>query len=233
MAARPWTVSPHGPLEKLEENLWVVEGAVPTPGGIRRRMVIVRRRDGSLWFFHAIPLAEDALAEVLAWGRPEVLVVGHHQHAIDAAPFAERLGLRIYGPRACEAQLRARPLPLAGTLEDLPQDPDVRFESMDGTRTGEAVCIVRSGSRVSVSFADCCQNNPSDGMFLPFRWLGFSGGPKVVPVFRTFFTSDRRALRAHFDRLAGMDGLARVIPFHGTIVERDPAAALRATAATL
>jgi hypothetical protein len=34
-------------------------------------------------------------------------------------------------------------------------------------------------------------------MFLPFRWLGFAGGPKVVPVFRTFFVSDRDALRGH------------------------------------
>jgi hypothetical protein len=43
-APRPWIVTRHGPIEKLEDNLWVVEGDVP---GVpfRRRMSIIRRGD--------------------------------------------------------------------------------------------------------------------------------------------------------------------------------------------
>jgi hypothetical protein len=63
---RPWTVTAHGPIVKLEPNLWVVEGTVPVPGGIRRRMAVVRRQDGTLLFFHAMPLEETAMAELLA-----------------------------------------------------------------------------------------------------------------------------------------------------------------------
>ena len=213
---RPWTVSPHGPIERLEDNLWVVEGTVPTPGGIRRRMAIIKRSDGSLLFFHAIPLADEALAEVLAWGTPAVVVVGHDQHCIDAAPFAEKLGLTIFGPAANAAKLRAR-LPLAGTLAELPADPG----------------IMRSGDRVTVMFSDCIQHSPPEGMAFPLRWLGFSGGPKVVPVFRFLFMNDRAALKAHLDRLASTPGLVRVLPFHGTVVTTDAAGSLRTAASTL
>lgn len=227
---RPWTVSPHGPIVKLEENLWVVEGQVPTPGGIKRRMAIVRRADGTLLFFHAMPLDDASMDALAAWGRPGALVLGHDQHAIDAEPFAQRLGLPIYGPGPNLDKLRARGLQIAGSLADLPADPGVRFEEADGTKTGEAVGVVTSGDRVSLLFADCCQNSPVDGMALPLRLLGFAGGPKVVPAFRFLFTSDRARLRAHLERLAGLPGLTRLVPFHGAVVEADAAAALRKAA---
>lgn len=227
---RPWTVSPHGPIVKLEANLWVVEGKVPTPGGIQRRMTVVRRADGTLLFFHAIPLADAAMEELAAWGRPGALVLGHDQHAIDAEPFANRLGLPIFGPGPNLARLRARGLEMAGALADLPADPNVHFEEVEGTKTGEAVGIVTSGERVSLLFADCCQNNPAEGMVFPLRMLGFAGGPKVVPVFRMLFMNDRARLRAHLERLAALPGLSRLVPFHGSLVDEEPGVALRKAA---
>jgi hypothetical protein len=230
--ARPWIVSPHDAIVKLEPNLWVVEGKVPTPGGITRRMAIGRREDGGLWFFHAVPLDEETLAEVLEWGRPEALVVGHDQHCIDAEPFSKKLGLRIFGPGPNLPKLRARGLDVA-SIDEMPQDAHLRFESMAGTKTGEPVFSVRSGERVTLLFCDAIQNNPPDRMALPLRWMGFAGGPKVVPAFRMLFTADRDELRAHFGRLAETPGLARVVPFHGTILDHDPADALRRAAATI
>lgn len=227
---RPWIVTPHGPLVKLEDNLWVVEGQVPGPGGIKRRMAIVRRADGSLLFFHAMPLEAAVLDEVTAWGRPAALVLGHDQHAIDAEPFAKRLALPIFGPGPNLAQLRARGLEIAGSVGELPADPHIRFEEIEGARTGEAVGIVSAGGRTSLLFADCCQNNPAEGMMLALRMFGFAGGPKVVPAFRLLFMSDRTRLAAHLARLAALPGLARLVPFHGTVVDVDPAAALRKAA---
>ena len=53
---RPWIVTRHDPIEKLEDNLWAVQGDVP---GIpfKRRMFIIKRWDNSLMFFGmAVPL---------------------------------------------------------------------------------------------------------------------------------------------------------------------------------
>ena len=224
---RPWIVTPHGPIVKHEANLWSVEGRLPG-APIPRRMSIVRRADGTLVFFHAIPLEEPALAEVLAWGRPADLVIAHAGHGIDAAAFSERLGLGIYGPRAGERRMRAR-WDLAGFLEDLPADPAVRFEPFEGTKAGDPVEIVRSGGRVSLVFSDVIQAH-GDRQALFFRLLGFKGEAKVVPMFRLFFMSDRTALKAHLLRLAALPGLTRLIPCHGAVVEQDAAGALRLAA---
>src|SRR5713226_7158291 len=155
---RSWMVTPHDALVQHEENLWSVEGMVPN-APFSRRMCIARRGDGALVFFHAVPLEDKVLAEVKALGRPAYLVVGHHQHAIDAHAFAERLGLKIFGPKQVEAGLRER-CDLAGALEDLPGDSAISVESLPGSKLGEAVMVVKSGDRQSVLFCDAIQNNP-------------------------------------------------------------------------
>jgi hypothetical protein len=231
---RPWIVTRHDAIEKLEENLWAVQGDVP---GVpfKRRMFIVKRADGSLMFFGtAIPLDEAPLAEVTAWGRPAILLVPHDQHMIDARAFAEKLGLRVYGPKACEAKMRAR-AEIAGMLEDLPGDPTVEVVSVAGAKTGEPALIVRSegGRRVSVLVADAIQNNPKANVgFLP-RLMGFAGGPKVVPIFKMLFTKDRAALKQQIGDWGNLPGLVRVMPCHGDAVTEGAGAALKAAAADL
>ncbi len=226
---RSWIVTDHT-LRKLEDNLWVVEGMLPT-GPIHRRMSIIKMTDGSLLFYHAIPLTDAELAEVRAWGRPAYLVVAHHQHCLDANAFAEKLGLKIFAPKACEKQVRER-VSLAGTLEEFPNDATVTVESVPGSKLGEAMVKVKSGPRLNVLFADVIQNNPPDLMFL-FRLLGFAGGPKIVPAYRMMFVNDKSAVRAYIEQCASLPGLARLIPFHGTIVEQGAGESLRSAVSKL
>lgn len=233
-SARPWIVTRHDPIEKLEENLWTVHGDVPRIP-FTRRMFIIKRSDGSLMFYGtAIPLDDASLAEVTAWGRPALLVVPHDQHMIDARPFAEKLGLRVYGPKACEAKMRER-AELAGLLEDLPADPTVEVTPVAGTKTGEPAIIVRSagGQRVTLLVADAIQNNTKGSMGLLPRLMGFAGGPKVVPVFKLLFTKDRAALKQQIGSWGDLPGLVRVVPCHGDAVAEGAGAALKAAAAAL
>ena len=228
---RGWIVTKHGPLQKIDDNLWAVEGKVPGVP-LQRRMVIARKGDGSLVFFHAIPLDDKTLEEVRALGKPTYLVLGHHQHAIDAHAFQQKLGLQAYGPKACEAELRKR-VELAGTLETFPSDSAVTVESVPGTKLGETVMTVRSNGRTSLMFSDVIQNNPKESTALPFRMMGFGGGPKVVWVFRKLFIKDRTALKSAFEKWAALPGVHRIVPFHGTIVESGAANALGEAARSL
>jgi glyoxylase-like metal-dependent hydrolase (beta-lactamase superfamily II) len=59
------------------------------------------------------------------------------------------------------------------------------------------------------------------------RLIGSSGGPRVTLVARLALVESMRDLRAHFAELSAMPGLARLVPCHGWIVDREPAAALR------
>jgi hypothetical protein len=231
---RPWIVTRHDPIEKLEDNLWSVQGDVP---GVpfKRRMFIIKRADGALMFFGtAIPLEEAALAEVTVWGRPAILVVPHDQHMIDARAFAEKLGLRVYGPKACEAKMRTR-ADVAGMIEDVPADPTVEVVAVAGAKTGEPAVLVRSagGQRVSLLVADAIQNNPKASVGMLPRLMGFAGGPKVVPIFKMMFLSDKAALKRQLGAWADLPGLARVMVCHGDTVTDGAGAALKAAAASL
>jgi hypothetical protein len=229
---RPWIVTRHGAIEKLEDNLWVVEGDVPGMP-FRRRMSIIRRADGSLLFFNAMPLEDAALTEVKAWGKPAVLVVPHDQHMIDARAFAEKLELEVYGPKECETKIRAR-VELAGTLEAMPSDPSVRVEPVAGVKNGEPALIVTSGGgRVSALFSDVIMSNTKESVGLLPRMMGFVGRVKVVPVFRMMFLKNKKALKAQMDRWAELSGLARIVPCHGEIVSSSVSEAFRAASATL
>jgi hypothetical protein len=228
---RGWIVAEHSPLQQLDDNLWAIDGNVPKVP-VKRRMCIVRMLDGSLLFVHAIPVDDATLEQIKSLGRPAYLIVGHDQHCIDADAFQKKLGLKVYGPKACEAKLRER-VDLAGTLEAFPADASVTVESVPGTKQGESMVTVRSGDRTSLLFSDVIQNNPKEKMPVLFRIMGFAGGPKVVWVFRKMFIENRSDLKAALAKWAALPGLARLIPVHGAIVDRDPSTALAGAAAGL
>src|SRR6185369_11926380 len=144
-APRPWTVLPHDPIQKLEENLWTVAGRLPH-GPMNRRMSVVRLADGGLLFHNAVPLEERAMAEVEAFGRPAFLVVPNGFHRLDLHAFRARYpALRVL----CPAPVRRRVEAIAevdGGWELLPRDGGVEAVPLAGSRSGEAALVVRSAA---------------------------------------------------------------------------------------
>ena len=43
-ALRPWTVSRNDPVEKIDDNLWAVQGLVPGASFLRRMGIVRRER---------------------------------------------------------------------------------------------------------------------------------------------------------------------------------------------
>ena len=229
---RPWTVGKHLPLTQIDDNLWAIEDVLPP--GILRRMCIIKRGDGSLLFFHAVPVDDATLAQIRALGAPKYLVVGHEQHAVDTHAFQEKLGLQSYGPKKLATALLKR-FNLTGSLEDIPTDSSMEIIETPGSKKDETTIIVKSGggARVSILTSDVLQNNPPEKLNFLFKLLGFGGGPKVVPLYRLLFTSDKAALKQALLKWADMPGLKRLVPFHGSVVENDAVGAIRKAAASL
>jgi hypothetical protein len=236
-AHKEWTVLEHGPIEKLTENLWRVEGACPGMS-IRRAMTIAKMKDGRLVLHDAIALAEAAMKEVEAWGTPAFLVVGNGWHRLDAPAYKLRYpDLTIFAPKGSRAKVE-EVIPVAGTYEDFPGDDVVRLETLRGIKGMEGVMTVRSPDGVTVILDDVVFNmksKPSDAMgWLITSLFGSAPGPRVSRLFKMLAIDDKKELKNDLDRLAATPDLRRVIVSHGAVATgADASTALRAAAGRL
>jgi hypothetical protein len=230
-----WTVLPHGPVERLSERLWRVQGTLPTMS-LARVMTVARRSDGGLVVHNAIAVSDAVIAELEAWGTIAAIIVPNGYHRLDARVFHDRYpNARVVCPRAARAKVE-QVVPVTGSYEDEPADAAVALETLDGTGANEGVMIVRDGDGAALVFNDILFNMPHQRGVTGFvlRWItGSSGGPRVSRIARWFLTKDRPALRAHLERLATTPGLRRIVVSHHEVIDREPARVLRDVAATL
>ena len=228
-----WKVLSHGPIEKLSERLWRVEGSLPGMP-MKRVMTIARKADDTLVVHNGIAVGDAELAAIEAWGKVTTLVVPNSYHRLDAKVFAERY------PEAqvvCPAGARKKVedvVRVTGTYEDV-HDDAVELVSLDGTKQREGAMIVRD-AETSVVLNDAVFNMPHAAGFTGFvlrRLTGSTGGPRVSRLMKWFVIADAPAFRAHLERLAALPNLARVVVSHHEVIADDPAGALRRVAAAL
>ncbi len=231
-----WSVGAHGPIEKHEQNLWTIEGAVPdTP--LKRRLALVRLGDGSVVVHSAICLDDATQREVEAWGPIRFIVVPNRFHRLDARAYAERYPeARVVCPDPARKFVQNKTR-VDGNLTLLPVDAGLSAEKLDGSKIEEHVLVVRSGARVTLVFNDTVFNLPKLDGFKGWVYgvIGSTGAPKMTPLMRLVSLGDRAALHAQLAKLAATPGLVRVVPGHGTIVEgaAEATAMLTAVAAGL
>lgn len=225
-----WTLLPHGPLEKLTENLWRLEGTMPN-GSNKRTMSLVRLADGRLIIHNAIALEDGLMAEVTAFGTPAAILVPNAFHRQDAKIMKDRFpDARVYCPSAATKAV-AKVVPVDGSYADAPQDSSVRVRHLDGLKEKEGVVEVTSADGRSLIFNDTMLNTASARHV--FKLLLAPLGRLGVPRFsRWFLVADKAALRADIERMAGSD-LRRVIPGHGAPVLENAAQLLKEAAREL
>ena len=237
IAYETWTVLPHGPWRELAENLWCVEGTLD--GELRgwpRTMSAIRRQDGTVILHSAVALDDEHMERLEAWGRPTILVVPNGSHRSDALVYKKRYPeLRIYCPITNRENVE-KVVPVDGSYDDLPADETVRAEHLEGENGWEGVLLVRSRDGVSLLFADTV--SWIDDLPEPARSSVEPGGflasePIFAEMAKRELMRDRDALHGHLLRLSRIPDLVWIVPGHGQIIDRDPAAALRRIAASL
>lgn len=229
--SRPWIVNPHDAIEKHEPELWSVQGELAGAARIRRRMFISRFADARLAFFNAVPLRDDAMREIEAFGTPAFLCVPAAYHILDVVPFKGRYPqVRVLANAGVRERLAKR-LAVDGGMEELPRDGRVQVHPLRGTR-GEVA--VSAGGTLCFP-GDTLMNLRHFGGVggVLFRLLGSTGGPRVTRIAKLFVVSDRKALRDHLRELAAMPGLTRIVPCHGRAIDQGSADVLRAVADAL
>jgi len=227
-------VLPHGPIEKLSENLWWVQGSLKGMS-LKRVMVIVRLNDGRLVIHSGIALEEAAMLEVEAFGTLAFLVVPNAGHRLDAPAYKRRYPtLTVVTPRGAREKV-SEVVGVDLTYEQFPSDETVRFETLHGIGENEGAMIVRSKDGVSVVLNDAVFNMDKKRDALGWFFttlLGSAPGPRVSHLGKLLYIKDKSALRAELLRLAELPELERVIVAHEKVAHGPAAAAALRTAAT-
>jgi hypothetical protein len=231
---RSWTVLPHGPIARVDDGLWRVEGALPGMP-LKRVMTIARLASGDLVVHNPIALGASEMSELDSFGRVAYLVVPNGWHRLDLHPFVERYGAAaVLAPPGSLAKV-AEVEPSVRDVATFPADPNVSLSVFDGTGGLEAVMTVKRADGVTVVLADALFNMPHlHGVhgFILRHVTGSSGGPRVSRVARLFMVKDKKAYAAQLERLATPD-LRRIIVAHHEMLTDDPAGALRRVAASV
>jgi hypothetical protein len=230
-----WRVLRHGPIDRLESNLWCVTGTLPGMA-LKRVMTLVRLGDGRIVIHSAVALDEPAMGEIEAWGHPAVLLVPNAYHRLDAPAYLSRYPqLQVFCPRGSRSKVEDV-IKIDGDYDDVIGDASLTIGHLEGVAKGEGVITVRSDSGSTLVFNDAVFNMPH-GRGVPgfiFRHItGSTGGPKVTRLFRMLGVKDKPALRAHLERLAETPDLKRIVVSHHIAITEDPAEVLRRVAATV
>jgi hypothetical protein len=235
-AYETWTPHPHGPLEKLDADLWRVEGSLPGGMPLRRVLTIIRLEDGRLVLHNPVALEEAAMKEIEALGEPAFLVVPSGFHRLDAKVFGARYpNAKVLAPRGGRAKVE-EVVGVHGTIDELPRTGRVEMDHVEGTREQEGVLTVRSDSGTTLVFNDIVFNMPHLPGFKGFilrHVTKSSGGPTISRIARFALVKDKRALRDHLGRLADTPDLVRIVMSHHVPITEKPAEALRGLARSI
>jgi hypothetical protein len=229
-----WNVLPHGPIEKLTENLWWVQGSLKGMS-LKRVMVIVRLDDGRLVIHNGIALEEAAMKEIEAFGTPAFLVVPNAGHRLDAPAYKRRYpSLTVVAPKGAREKV-SQVVGVDLTYEQFPQDETLRFETLRGIDEAEGAMIVRSKDGVSVVLNDAVFNMDKKRDALGWFFttlLGSAPGPRVSRFAKLVYIKDKAEFRSELLRFAELPELERVIVSHEKIAHGPAAAAALRAAAT-
>lgn len=232
-----WKVLEHGPIQKLNERLWRVEGAVPGMS-LRRVMTVAKRADSQLVIHSAIALNDGEIAELEAFGTPAHLIVPNHYHRLDAPAYKERYPtLKVYAPAAVRAKVEQK-ITVDGTYAEYPADEHVKLYDLPGCGEQEGAMLVRASDGTSVVFNDVVMNmdTRSDVIGWLFTTLmGSAPGPRVSRLAKYALVKDKAALRAELERLAALPDLVRMIVSHDKVTQgrEQTASALKQAASYL
>lgn len=229
-----WSPLPHRPLQALSENLWSLEGDLPD-GALKRVMTIARTKEGQLIIHNGIAVNPETAAAIERLGTPEYLLVPNGWHRLDSFAYKQRYpGLKVLCPRAAMKAVQ-KVVSVSGSYNDFPPTENIVLKHLPGVKEREGFLEISSSDGRTLVFNDIIFNEPHFGGVEGFvmRLIGSTGGPKITTIARLGVISDKRALRAFLEGLAGLPELTRIIVSHGRMISENAGQVLRQIASTL
>lgn len=212
----------YGPIEKLAENVFYVDGEwYDSP--FKRRMTIIKLKSGGLILHSAIRMKDEDLDKLMALGPVEAVVIPNIFHTSDAKFYANRFpNAKVYAPFKYKEKSEKRGLRLSGYLEqNWPYTSEIKCISFLNTLASESLFLHLESKTLIVT--DMIFNmheddfkNPMERLFLG-KWNGLFEG--LVPSRITKFLAARSKseVMRTLKELSQFD-FENVIMSHGKIV---------------
>jgi len=231
-----WKVLPHSKLTAIEDDILTVVGDVPMPvANMKRRMTVVRLRDGRLVIFSAVALDEEEMRALEDFGEPAFLIVPNDHHRLDSKIWKDRYpAMQVITPKGAREEVE-KVVHVDATSADF-GDPDIALMTVPGTREHEAALEVRRPNGTTLVLNDVVGNMRATSGFGGWllRMMGFAGDKPRVPFpVKLAMIHDKAALAAQLRRWADLPALKRILVSHGSAIEDDPRSALRELAVSL
>ena len=225
-----WTVLPHGPLREIDYGLMTVVGQIPMPiGNFPRRMTVIGLSGQRTALFSPIPLADPEMERIEALGEPVFLIVPSGAHRLDSRPYKARYPkARVVAPPG--ARDRVSEAVAVDLTADRFDDPDIKLDTVAGTGEREFALTVRrpGGANLIVNDIIAHVTNPQGpGAWLMSRLFGFGVRRPAIPrPIKAKLVKEPAPLAEQLEQWAAIEGLKRIIPSHGEVIDQQPAAEL-------
>lgn len=228
-----WTVFPHGPVERIDDGIYCVDGEIHMPlGKFPRRMTVVLLAGRRTAVFSPICLDEPAMREIEALGAPTFMVIPNGFHRLDARPWKRRYpSIQVICPPG--AKKRVEEAVRVDAVTDVLGDDAVRLMIAEGTGAAESALLVRRHAGTTLVINDLISNvrHPKGiGANIMARLFAFGvKRAQMAREVRWLLVKDKPALARQLRGWANDPQLERIIVSHGEIIEL-PAQALESVA---
>jgi hypothetical protein len=208
--------------------VWQVTGSLAIP--VPRNMTIVRGASGGLLLYSVIAMHEDGLRELEALGRPEVMVIPHRRHQMDAPFYKARYPqLRVLAAEPSQVRGVAVDGGLGALSEHSLSDYSVEAYVLPSNIQEDVVMDVRLADGHALCICESLGNVSVSGWLrLLFRVLGPPGGGfGIARAVRLRELRDVTQLRAWLLEQAERTDLRCLLFGHGQPLTADISGALR------
>jgi hypothetical protein len=210
-------VFPHGDLQELAPNLWVVQGEFPA-AKLPRNMVVYRYAPHSLLLHSVVALDEPTMKKLEALGQPSIMVIPHWDHRAHLAAFKQRYPhIEVVCPQA-SIERASRHVPIDHSCETYFPRFGIRFHVPPGIDPVEGVLeLPVGGNKVALVMNDLITNVPNQpgfyGMLL--RLTRSTGRPRVIYFVRRALRVQRALVKPYLESLAARRDISIVTTSHG------------------
>lgn len=223
------TIYPHGRVEKISEDVFMVRGSIKMNPVVRitRNMAIVRSGN-ELTLVNPIRVSVDVEKEIETLGSISNIMRLGAFHGVDDPYYSDKYSAKMWAQNG--GTTYTTPAIDCELVEggDLPFD-DAQLLEIKGSKQPECVVLINTGNGLLLT-CDAIQNygNYSYNNFLTKIMMPFIGFPRttiVGPIWLKFMTPEGGSLEPEFRRLLGLK-FDSLLAAHGTLLESGAHAAV-------